>query len=1050
MSELVAHKLRAENRNSAHEDIKNEAKSLVKSYMNSNPLCKGIDLFDYYQDINTILEINFDTPLSFQLARQGFLEVIRMYNKSHKAHLDEPVVPILAERDSLSIGYDWFVRGSKVSQASREMIEIWQRKMKFTTNDLVESAIFCSIVYGGLNDIEVLKAFYEWLLAEREVYRIDLPSEGNTVGVESVPIILLVIDDDSYGCWESSSRNSSDTSDSELKRYVEYVPDDMTLCFLYALKDGIVKKGLTKSFDTLINDISKKLTLKNKDKTKPYLSHLIKYANYHWRQLEGANIDNALATIRQGRIKTTGLPKNKLLNYNREKINSNIKQLQWDELFELDYSKPINANRENMSYPALSKNLIRAIQEELKNTRANAIEGIEQLQNEFPQPNAQRILGWVRQLLDDKSINQESISKYVGCIGRDWLMLTIGENIDKWDGEDFEIIYEQIIQSKTRDGRKKSVINKDSNFDDKLVGSNDRSYMNKLKDGQGFTYGRLRAFHDYQRECHDAPYVYFSWHHNRQVVKANIISPRIYRAMKVYIEESELEIKQERVCLVVLSLAYRTGLRIKELIGIRVSDIADIYTDNYNQEIDEPKIWIRPNRYRRLKSSSASRIIPINCLLKKDEMDLFIELFEHQKRLKRKYLFSQGSGKQPLPSTFFSNMMKLIWDRLLGEHDFTFHSFRHTAISQLTLVLGKSSLASIMTDYDAKQRETIIEGILGYHKTQGSWFGLASFAGHLTCDTTFEHYIHTAHLQTGIQLADAKLQLPYTVFQQITDLKYQTIHRQKRDAYDAGTKKVRLRLLRSYLVKSLVTSKNPLFVDSLNISINTPIIESNRLASQSIFIHQKYSDVIAYLEELQKLSLEKRDISLPEVAIRHGINIVEARQLYDNASQVFANNKKLLLSSPNGSKNQELLVRALEKAYQMSIHEPDQLKMFVEIFVAKQSLKTSSIHFGIKSNQKKMLEQFLEIGCKLINAQHWQIRASSENEVTQLKRCLKLDSQIRTGNRQNFHGYELRVVQKKTKRSDKNLAISETYYASSGVLKYLGYLLSVLIYIERW
>ena len=713
MSDLVAHKLRAENRNSAHEDIKNKAKSLVESYMSANPLCKDTDLFDYYQEINIILEINFDTPLSFQLARQGFLEVIRMYNKSHKAHLDEPVVPILAERDSLSIGYDWFVRGSKVSQASREMIEIWQRKMKFTTNDLVESAIFCSIVYGGLNDIEVLKAFYEWLLAEREVYRIDLPSEGNTVGVESVPIILLVIDDDSYGCWESSSRNSSDTSDSELKRYVEYVPDDMTLCFLYALKDGIVKKGLTKSFDTLINDISKKLTLKNKDKTKPYLSHLIKYANYHWRQLEGANIDNALATIRQGRIKTTGLPKNKLLNYNREKINSNIKQLQWDELFELDYSKPINANRENMSYPALSKNLIRAIQEELKNTRANAIEGIEQLQNEFPQPNAQRILGWVRQLLDDKSINQESISKYVGCIGRDWLMLTIGENIDKWDGEDFEIIYEQIIQSKTRDGRKKSVINKDSNFDDKLVGSNDRSYMNKLKDGQGFTYGRLRAFHDYQRECHDAPYVYFSWHHNRQVVKANIISPRIYRAMKVYIEESELEIKQERVCLVVLSLAYRTGLRIKELIGIRVSDIADIYTDNYNQEIDEPKIWIRPNRYRRLKSSSASRVIPINCLLKKDEMDLFIELFKHQKRLKRKYLFSQGSGKQPLPSTFFSNMMKLIWDRLLGEHDFTFHSFRHTAISQLALVLGKSSLASIMTDYDAKQRETIIEGILG-------------------------------------------------------------------------------------------------------------------------------------------------------------------------------------------------------------------------------------------------------------------------------------------------------------------------------------------------
>jgi len=1048
MPDLVAHKLRAENRNSAHEDIKNKAKSLVESYMNSNPLYKDTDLFDYYQNINTILEINFDTPLSFQLARQGFLEVIRIYNKNHKVYLDEPVVPVLVERDSLSIGYDWFVQGSKVSQASREMIEIWQRKIKFTINDLVESAIFCSIVYGGLNDTEVLKAFYEWLLAEREVYRIDLPSEGNTVGVEGVPIILLVIDDNSYGCWESSGRNSSDNSDSELKRYVEYVPDDMTLCFLYALKDEIVKKGLIKSFDTLVNDISKKLILKNKDKTKPYLSHLIKYANYHWRQLEGTNVDNVLATIRQGGIKTTGLPKNKLLNYNREKINSNTKQLQWGELFEVDYSRRANISRESISYPAFSKNLIRAVHQELKDTRVNAIDGIEQLQDEFPQPNAQRILGWVRQLLNDKNINQESIGKYVGCIGRDWLMLTMNENIAEWDDEDFEIIYEQVIQSKTKDGRKKSVIKKNSNYDDQLVSSNDSSYINKFKDGQGFTYGRLRAFHDYQREYHDAPHVYFAWRRNRQVVKANIISPRIYHAMKVYIDEAKLTLEQKRICLVVLSLAYRTGLRIKELIGIRISDISGIYTDNYNRETNEPNIWIRPNRYRRLKSSSASRIAPINCLLKTDEMNLFIGLFKHQKRLKRNYLFSQGPGKQPLPSTFFSNTMKLIWDRLLGEHDFTFHSFRHTAISQLALVLGKSSLASIMTDYDAEQRETIIEGILGYHKAQGTWFGLASFAGHLTPDTTFEHYIHTAYLQIAIQLADAKLQLPYTVFEQITGLKYQTIYRQNKDAYDAKSKKVRLDLLRSYLVKSLATSKNPLFVDSLNISTNSPIIESNGLASQSIFIHQKYSDVIAYLEELQRLNLEKRNILLPEVAIRYGINIVEARQLYDNASQVFTNSKKLLLSSPDGSKNQELLVGALEKAYQMSIHEPDQLKMFVEIFIAKQSPKTSSIHFGIKSNQKKMLEQFLEVGCKLINSQHWQIRASSENEVTQLKRYLKLDSQIRTGSRRNFHGYEVKVVQKKTKRSEKNMATSESYYASSGLLKYLGYLLSVLIYKE--
>tara|TARA_R100000935_G_scaffold57159_2_gene90487 strand:- start:85 stop:327 length:243 start_codon:yes stop_codon:yes gene_type:complete len=50
------------------------------------------------------------------------------------------------------------------------------------------------------------------------------------------------------------------------------------------------------------------------------------------------------------------------------------------------------------------------------------------------------------------------------------------------------------------------------------------------------------------------------------------------------------------------------------------------------------------------------------------------------------------------------------------------------------------------------------------------------------------------------------------------------------------------------------------------------------------------------------------------------------------------------------------------------------------------------------------------------------------------------------GARESFHGYEVRVVQKKCKRSDKNLAITDDdYYASSGVLKYLGYLLMVSV-----
>lgn len=1050
MANLVAHKLRTQNRNSSHQDIKDEAKSLVQSYMSENPLDQTTKLSDYYQAINTILENAFDTPLSFQLARQGFLEAIRLYNKAHNTHLDEPVVPVLAERDSLNIGYEWFVQGSWVSLAAQDMIGIWQRKRRFRTSDLIESAIFCSIVYGGINDIAVLRSLYHWMLGSRDVYRLDFPKSKSAEATQSLAVIILTIKDDSYGCHETDSDELIGTFDNELNRYVEYIPDDMTLCFLYALKDKNVKCESIKSFDTLINDISKKLNLNNKDRAKPQYSQLIKYANYHWRQLEGSNLDNTLSTIKQGKVKTTGLPKDKLINYNRESINKSPKPLQWHELFEVAISQSSTNSENRSSYPAFSKNLIREIQEALKDNRAGSTSCIEQLLNEFYQPNAQRILGWVRHLLNDKSINQESIAKYVGCIGRDWLMLTMDEDIDAWGSEEYETIYEQIIQSKVKDGRKKPIIKKDSDCIGELAGQTEFSYLNKLKDTQKFTYGRLRSFHDYQRDNYYAPYVYFPWGSNRQVVKANIISPRIYHAMKAYINNSNLENEQKRLCLVVLSLAYRSGLRINELIGIKVSDIADIYVSNDGLIVEEPKIWLRPNRYRRLKSSSASRVIPLGCLLHQDEMRLFIELYHCQKRLKRTYLFSQGSGRQPLPSTFFSNMMKIIWDRLLGEHDFTFHSFRHTAISHLVLALRKSPLVSVMTDYELEQCNAISKSIIGYHQEQGAWFGLASFAGHLTCDTTFEHYIHTAHLLAGVQISESKLRVPITVLQAVTGLNYNSVYRKDTTAYDPATKLVQLSKLRSYLVKKVSVNKQSLFEkDNLkNIDLSEVTSENQTSTNEkndSIFIHSKYFDVIALLEELEKVSLDNRIKMLPEVAIRHGINLSEARKLYANACHIFTDNKKLLLGAPKGSKNQELLVRALDRAYQLSIKNPEALRTFVNIFSNKQSFNSSSLHFGIKPKQAEMLKQFLDVGCQLINASHWQIRASSEKAVTDLKQSLGLDNQIRTGSRLNYHGYEVRVVQKKTKRSDKNLAVSDEYLASSGIVRYLGYLLKILI-----
>jgi integrase len=1045
MDNISAHKMRQLNREESKKSVKRDAKKLIEEYINQNSMQLPCELQHHYEAINQLLEEKFDTAQNFQLARRGFLEFVRDYNKTHQIYLNEPVVPILATRERLTINYDWFVNGCAVADSSATMIEVWQRKRRFSVNDLVEGVLYCSIMYGGINDIEVLRALYDWLFGERRVYKIDMPATDEKSRVGYLAIILLGVRDDNYG-------TTLDDSES-LHRFVDYVPDDMSLCFLYALKDKGLNTAKIKSFNTIINDISKMLKLTNKDIDRPQHSLLIKYANYHWRQLDGSQIDGALAVIKQGDLKTTGLPTDKLIHYNQEDIKSNPVPLTWSELFNASYqvSEKAQEKSNTIAYPSFSKNVIKEVQEALKLTRNDAIFTITILETDASQPNVQRLLSWALSLLGDHSIRLNTISKYIGCIGRDWLMLTIDEDVAQWESEDFEEIYEQIIQSKVKDGREFSVLCKSLEFEDDTSSSIDNdttgqplSHLNRLKDSQKFTYGRLKAFHDYQRLYFDAPYVYFPWGNNRQVVKASMVSPHVYRAMKSYIQSSELEVDQKQLCLIVLALAYRTGMRINEIIGIKVHDIADIGFIN-GKVVEAPKIILKPNRYRRLKSSSAKRVIPIDKIFKTGELQKFVAFYYQQKRLKRNYLFSQGSGDQPLPSVFFSNMMKIIWDRLLITHDFTFHGFRHTAISQLALVLSRSPLAQVMTDYDIDHSDAIVSAVLANNEEKGVWFGLASLSGHLTPDTTFEHYIHIAHLLAGRQMSQAKIVMPITVFEMVTGIGYQTVNRQNGRAYTASTKQIYLDKMRSYLVNK-VASKEPLFIDNRT-PANTACQQNTQNSSEdtqlSIFIHPKIYDVIALLEELQKISADKRAGRLAEVALRHGIPVDEARQIYDRARQVFTDDR-LLLSAPTGHKNQEILVKALDRAYQMSIEEPNELQEFVKIFTVKQNPLTSSIHFGIKESQLIMLKQFVSIGTRLVDSSRWQIRSSNEQKVRNIKKQLGLDSQIRTGARQNFHGYEVRVVQKKYRNSDKNLAITDYYYASSGVLKYLGYLLIIL------
>ena len=1052
-SELSSHEQRAANLQQQKKVLISKAEEIVIEYLYKHHPFNESDMEEHYCTIDNELSNTFKTFNQYRCARVGFLQAVRTYNKGNNCALDEPVVPIVAERDKLTISYDWFVEGSKVSETWEAMQLTWQRKLKFSANDYVSYFFYSSIMFGGLNDIDVLRALYQWLFSDRKLYLVNLKKQSGPHQKLDADNILLVIPlevlDDKYGC-------RIDGNDDALTRYVSYVPDDLSLIFLNALEGTDLNKRKINQFETIVKELNNKFGLTCRDPQKIYLSHLIKYANFHWRQWPGSTIDGAGSLVMQGQLKSTSLPTKQLLSYNREIIQSTQPAINWQKLF-IQSTSLNDTSKPSKSYPAFSKNIIQLIQESLKGTRLSAKEKINHLKNDFPQPNAIRLLGWVLFLLEGSQTNLNSVSKYVGCIGREWLMLTMDEELEEWGTNDYEEIYEQIILSKVKDARKKDVLQKDpiDDRDDIELDDDDLVYpvpnlaqvldesndskserknftsLDELKNTQAYTYGRLRAFHRYQMQDFDAPDVVFAWGENKQVVKASMVSPRVYNAMHSALQVSELNSSQNLLCQTILILAYRTGMRINEIAGIKLKNV---------KGNSDTSVLLTPNPYLRLKSSSAKRRVLLAALLKKDELEVVTSFIAQQQRMGVSYLFSQGVGTQPLPTYFFSNLMRVLWDGALGQdnHNYTFHSLRHTAISQLALAINGSVLAQVMTDYTIEDCQKIADSLAGYHQTQGAWFGLASFVGHLTCDTTFEYYIHTAHLLAGCQLSKAKIEIPFTVLQNITGIDYQTVNYHDKTAYDKSTKAVALKKLRPYFAKKLKAHHTSLFTAP---DVSAQLIQRSAEGEgihHSIFIDTRYDAVISFIREIDRFRPELREKELENIAIKHGIHLINARELYKNASSL--NNNDKLITQVKGQTAQAIITTALDNAYNLSVQKPDQLREFVSIYKQKHITSRSYLKFGIKKSQHELLGDFLKIGCQIIAPHHWQLTSSSAKEVRDFKKKYKIDSAIRVEANQNCVGFEVRVVRKMKSKSEK-----QATYESSGVLKFLGEVLLILL-----
>lgn len=686
----------------------------------------------------------------------------------------------------------WVYYGKQLNSIVKAVNKYWFQVAESFKNggaDYSESQIigwllFSGIVYGGINDKAVLEA---WLLA--------LINSPNTVDpfIDERLLISVRYEHKSYG-------NERIGANEQIFNTHQIILDQMSQCWLLKLKSTIDAENGADHRQQLLQKISKQSlksliipvlqpVLKSAAIEVPPLTRLLKYASYHWEMLPSVSIDQASVTILKGRQNTTGLPKedfdaflnstfraNPRIAYNLNDIvlasisnskaanpkGSNLSarfakaQVRKSDLiakifraFELADKHKTPLPKNALGYKQIPPYLTRPLNFKRLNLASTSWKPMLSLNSrllklckQYDDLSENILINWVYSLLNQKKApNHDSIKKYIGSIGYEWLYFTVGQPLESWNEEDFEELYEDILEYKMVERGNKAV-NQSANL-----------------------YQRM---HQFAVEKYALAPVIIAQAGSYRRVRSELISPQTFKAIIEQLDHS-LPLLEKDIFKLFFILLYRTGMRKKELLGLRYIDIEGLSSD-------QPSIVIRPNQYRSLKTQGSNRRCPVFALLKPAELELFKNyIATHIGNNPNKFVFTLSSSPSviddSLPLELLRRVLKDISDDSTAPNH-TLHGFRHTAISNLALVLnGPMAMVEALTDYNSEDVDRIKKGMLGESIETGSkWYALSGLVGHLSPQRGFEYYNHIAMLMATYQLSVAELNLPIAVFNQLTSI----------------------------------------------------------------------------------------------------------------------------------------------------------------------------------------------------------------------------------------------------------------------------------------
>ncbi|MDM1341495.1 site-specific integrase [Acinetobacter pseudolwoffii] len=900
----------------------------------------------YRQVDDRLLEHCKSNIRSYQMARVEFAKYIKRFNLSASQNYPVPAAPVRHERTSPQQNIETLKYGKKVTQFVKNMIDYWAKSNNFSPTQSLGFCLISSILFNGMYNDKELQKFLKIILKTNKFQSF----------LDSNHIVSLEVPNQHFG---NQRINNPEFSVSYTKTFVLH---DILKCWIYRLKH--------QKFD-LFSDIYNAEQLINAcivecfPEEKVRCKDLLKYGFYYTQFLKNSGLDQMSICILKNEIYSSSPLEKQLAAYfiqpepTPTHTIQNICEKPQDQptvTMALDIVDILGEIRQAIRAKNYSDQLIELYAKEQPLALERLLlwtilrSKLTDPQLDFLNHIIQQQQRFKRKLIraDFQPLKQSSLRTMFSQFAVHWLQSTQDKDISSFSSADFEDLYGEMLLLK-----KETV----------------RATLQK----------RLSEFHQKQTLFFNAPAVDLENLIQPKICKTALISPQIFHKMLQQLEKTKnIPLHDKNIFKLIFILGFRAGLRINETLNIFVRDL--FITEN------AVILTIRNNRNKNQKSYSAYRKIPLHHLLKTEELQAFKAYSLNRKRLikeQRKSVAQPLFLKQSLEESHENEVNSLLKDLIqtfFGNHNFTYHSLRHSAFNHLYLILKNSALADAFTDYTPSEQLRIRYALLRNKNTQQTWYALSHFAGHLTPETTCSSYLHLMHLAISYQLN--QMHSPLTKEAYFNILKHD----------DAIKYPVQQRAIKQFLFDQLTK-------DRYRQHDHHYQPEQNKLPDSLILGTHDSEMTFELLHHI--LAVEKEeDLLLPEAIPLQIAQKLRARALHLKTSCV--NQKKssklfttdflrkvpnaLITMLPTNQEEKKVIHYVQERYATVQSKYNKQLNAIYSIYLEKVQPNSAQLIFEL--NEKRQLKKLLSFISSLFPKKYLHLELSQQSK-TELKKTLQ-------------------------------------------------------------